>query len=493
MRTHHPNSHVVIAGAGPVGLWLAAELRLGGARVTVLEARPEPSPHSKALTVHPRTLEVLAMRGAVEPFLAEGLRIPDGHYGALDQRLDFSVLDTPYPFTLALPQVRTEALLEERARAAGADIRRGHRLTGLAEHASGVRVDAAGPEGAYGIEAAYVVGCDGTRSTVRAAADIDFPGTDATVWGWLGDVVLDRPPARPALSASTPRGGVMCVRMPDGVHRFVGHGPEGQRADRPGEFTFDELRAAVLSVVGDDFGMRDPRWLSRFGNATRQAATYRKGRVLLAGDAAHMHFPAGGVGLNVGVQDATNLGWKLAAVLRGTAPDALLDTYHSERHPVGAELVTSTRAQTALMTAYSAEGRALREVLGSAVATVPAFSRRLADGLSGLGVAYATAYTDTYETRDGGGDHPLTGRRAPNLRLGPGVRLFDLLREGRPVLLDFAGQADGPSADVLVHQGPPVGDRADWAGVGSALIRPDGHVGWARDAAARPGRARGAA
>ncbi|MEW2530815.1 FAD-dependent monooxygenase [Streptomyces sp. NPDC047071] len=496
MRTHHPDPHVVIAGAGPVGLWLAAELRLGGVRVTVLEARPEPSPHSKALTVHPRTLEVLAFRGAAGPFLAEGLRIPDGHYGALDQRLDFGVLDTPFPFTLALPQARTEALLEERARAAGAAVRRGHRLTGLAEHASGVRVDAESPEGAYAIEAAYVVGCDGTRSTVRAAAGIAFPGTDATVWGWLGDVVLDRPFARPVLSVATPRGGLMCVRLPDGVHRFVGHTPEGQRSDPPGEFTFDELRDTVARIAGDDFGMRDPRWLSRFGNATRQAAAYRKGRVLLAGDAAHMHFPAGGVGLNVGVQDATNLGWKLAAVLRGAAPDALLDTYHAERHPVGAELLTSTRAQTALMTAYSAEGRALREVLASAVATVPAFSRRLAEGLSGLGVAYDTAYTAAYEIRDGGagtgdggGDHPLTGRRAPNLRLGADVRLFDLLHAGRPVLLDFAGQAGGPSADVIVHQGPPVGGRADWEGVGSALIRPDGHVGWAREAAARPGLA----
>ncbi|MFD9902967.1 FAD-dependent monooxygenase [Streptomyces sp. NPDC059063] len=481
MHTDHPSKHVVIAGAGPVGLWLAAELRLGGVPVTVLEPRAAPSPHSKALTVHPRTLEVLALRGAVEPFLAEGLRIPDGHFAGLDDRLDFRVLDTPYPFTLALPQARTEALLEQHARAAGADIRRGHRLTGLAEHASGVRVDATGPEGACALEAAYVVGCDGTRSTVRAAAGIDFPGTDATLWAWLGDVVLDAPPAAPLLSLSTAHGGLMCVALPGGVHRLVGHAPDGHGADRPGELTLDELRAHVVRIAGDDFGMRDPRWLSRFGNAARQAATYRKGRVLLAGDAAHMHFPAGGVGLNVGVQDAANLGWKLAAVLRGAAPEALLDTYHRERHPVGAELLTTTRAQTALMAAYSSDGLALREVLSGAIATVPAFSRRLAEGLSGLGVAYDTAHTAAYETRVADDDaHPLTGRRAPNLQLAPDLTLFDLLRVGRPVLLDFAGQADGPSADVVVHQGPPVGDRPDWVGVGSALIRPDGHVGWAR-------------
>ncbi|EPH42876.1 putative aromatic compound monooxygenase YhjG [Streptomyces aurantiacus JA 4570] len=468
------NRHVLIAGAGPVGLWLAAELRLGGARVTVLEPRTAPSPHSKALTVHPRTLEVLDSRGVVEPFLAEGLRLPTGHFASLDDRLDFAVLDTPYPFTLALPQARTEALLEEHARGAGADIRRGHRLTGLAEHPSGVRAEVAGPEGAYEVEAAYVVGCDGTRSTVREAAGIGFPGSEATVWGWLGDVVLDTPPDRTQFSVGTPRGGLMCVPLPGGVHRFVGHMPEDKQQDWPGELTFEELRAKVVRITGDDFGMRDPRWLSRFGNAARQAETYRKGRVLLAGDAAHMHFPAGGVGLNVGVQDAANLGWKLAAVVRGDAPGELLDSYHRERHPVGAELIASTRAQTALMTAYSGDGLALRQVLSGAIAAVPEFSRRLAESLSGLSVAYA-AVDDA---------HPLTGRRAPNLQLADGTALFALLRAGRHVLLDLTGtgHAEGPSPDVVVHEGPLAEPHPDWAGVGSALIRPDGHVARVWDA-----------
>lgn len=489
------NRHVVIAGAGPVGLWLAAELRLGGVSVTVLERRATPSPHSRALTLHPRTLEVLACRGVVEPFLDEGLRLPDGHFAALDNRLDFSVLDTPYPFTLALPQARTEALLEGHARAAGADVRRGHRLSGLTEHASGVRVTVAGPEGGYETEAAYVVGCDGTRSTVRDAAGIGFPGSDATVWAWLGDVVLDAPPARPVLSLTSDRGGLMCVPLPDGCHRFVGHTPDDQQAEPAGEFTFQELRAKVVRIAGTDFGMRDPRWLSRFGNAARHAETYRKGRVLLAGDAAHMHFPAGGVGLNVGVQDAANLGWKLAATVRGDAPDGLLDSYHRERHPVGAELLATTRAQTALMTMYSGDGSALREVLGDAIAAVPEFSRRLAEGLSGMSVAYP-ADADA---------HPLTGRRAPNLRFADGARLFELLCAGRHVLLDFAGTgwpgrvdaghlgrsgagagtggADGIPADAVVHEGPLAEARPDWAGVGAALIRPDGHVARAREAA----------
>ncbi|MVO88093.1 NAD(P)-binding protein [Streptomyces sp. p1417] len=466
----HPqpqDRHVVIVGAGPVGLWLAAELRLGGVRVTVLEQRATPSPHSRALTLHPRTLEVLACRGVVEPFLAEGLRLPDGHFASLDNRLDFAVLDTPYPFTLAIPQARTEELLAEHAHAAGADIRRGHRVTALTEHASGVRVSVTGPQGPYETEAAYVVGCDGTRSTVRDAAGIGFPGSDATVWGWLGDVVLAAPPARPVVSVATPRGGLMCVPLPGGVHRFVGHTPQDVRQDWPGELTFEELRAKVVRIVGEDFGMRDPRWLSRYGNAARQAETYRRGRVLLAGDAAHMHFPAGGVGLNVGVQDAANLGWKLAATVRGDAPEGLLDTYHLERHPVGAELLRATRAQTALMTAYSGDGVALRSLLSDTIATVPEFSRRLAEGLSGLGVAYPAD----------GDAHPLTGRRAPNLRLASGAELFGLLRAGRHVLLDLAGgaQADGPS-DVIVHEGPPTEVPAGWAGVDSVLIRPDGHV-----------------
>ncbi|MFH8793492.1 FAD-dependent monooxygenase [Streptomyces sp. NPDC017941] len=480
MDQPHPeprNRHVVIAGAGPVGLWLAAELRVGGVQVTVLERSVTPSPHSRALTVHPRTLEVLDCRGVVEPFLAEGLRLPDGHFAALDSRLDFGVLDTPYPFTLAIPQARTEALLAEHARAAGADIRRGHRLTGLAEHASGVRVSVTGPQGPYETDAAYVVGCDGTRSTVRDAAGIGFPGSDATVWGWLGDVVLDAPPAGPVLGHASPRGGLMCVPLPGGVHRFVGHTPQDQRPDWPGELTFEELRAKVVRITGEDFGMRDPRWLSRFGNAARQAETYRKGRVLLAGDAAHMHFPAGGVGLNVGVQDAANLGWKLAATVRGDAPDGLLDSYHRERHPVGAELIRTTRAQTALMTAYSGDGGALRELLSDAVAAVPEFSRRLAEGLSGLAVAYPAD----------GDAHPLTGRRAPNLRLASGAELFGLLRAGRYVLLDLAGtgRADGPS-DAVVHEGPPADAGADWAGVESVLIRPDGYVARVRTREAVP-------
>ncbi|MFE4058611.1 FAD-dependent monooxygenase [Streptomyces sp. NPDC059096] len=489
---------VIVVGGGPVGLWLAAELRLGGVSVTVLEARKVRGPHSRALTVHPRTIENLAFRGAAEPFLAEGVRIPRGHFGGLTELMDFSALETPFPFTLAIPQTRTEELLEAHARAAGARILRGHQVTGLAQEADAGRVTVrvTGPDGPYALEASYVVGCDGTRSTVRDAAGIDFPGSDANVWGWLGDVVLDDPPAEVGLSVSGPRGGMLAVRLPGGVHRFVGVAPEGIGTTPPGEPTLEELRATVTGIIGRDFGMRDPVWLSRFGNATRQAARYRAGRVLLAGDAAHMHFPAGGVGLNVGLQDATNLGWKLAATVRGTASAGLLDSYHDERHPVGAELLESTRAQTALMTAFSAEGQALRAFIGGRIASVPAFSKDLAERLSGLAVAYPPA--------PGGAAHPLTGRRAPDLALDPDgtgaegaaeeVGLFTLLREGRHVLLDLTegglgaaareGAAAGEGVPVLpsgtvTYRARLVSAHPGWSGVRRALVRPDGHVAWA--------------
>ncbi|MFI9010002.1 FAD-dependent monooxygenase [Actinosynnema sp. NPDC053489] len=460
---------VVVVGAGPVGLWLAAELRSGGVSVVVLEARDEPDPRSKALTIHPRTLELLASRGLHERFLAEGGRIPGGHFAVLDQRLDFSVLDTPFPFTLALPQVRTEQLLEEHARGFGVDVRRGHRVVGVARGEGSVEVRVEGPEGRYAVAAAYVVGCDGTRSTVREAVGIGFSGTESRVLGWLGDVVLDEPPAGP-VTRVTADGLVMAVPLSPGRHRLVGITPEDVRTDWPGELTLEELRTKTRAVAGTDFGMREPSWLSRFGNASRLADRYRSGRVLLAGDAAHQHFPTGGVGLNVGVQDAVNLGWKLVAVLRGWAPETLLDSYEAERRPVGADLLAHAKAQTALMTDFTPEGLALRDLVGGLVAAHPGVSRELAERLSALAVAYPVD-----------GAHPLVGRRAPDLG-----GLFAALRPDRRVLLDLAGDlADVADADpgdagpgLTVLRGVTAGGRSGWEDVRAALVRPDGHVAW---------------
>ncbi|WP_326691708.1 FAD-dependent monooxygenase [Streptomyces sp. NBC_01795] len=521
---------IVIVGAGPTGLWLAAELRLQGTSVTVLEVRRERDPHSRALTIHPRTLEILGMRGLADDFIAAGRPLPTGHFGALETRLDFSALETPYPFTLFLPQARTEELLEEHARARGARIRRGHRVTALEQGAEAVRVEVEGPAGPYRLEARYAVGCDGTRSQVREAAGIDFPGTGTSVWGWLGDVVLDQPPGGP-VSAFGPDGGVMAVPMTDGLTRLVGVAPEDHRSDHPGELTLEEVREKTVRVLGTDYGMRDPFWLSRFGNATRQAAAYREGRVLLAGDAAHMHFPAGGVGLNVGFQDATNLGWKLAATVRGSATASssasqgaatteLLDTYHAERHPVGARLLDSTRAQTALMAAGSAEGRALRAYLADMIRDLPDFSRALAEQLCALDVRYPPTRLgpDADVVHDADAEiaaHPLTGARAPDLVFADGTSLFPLMTQGRHLLLDLTGATDadadadtdtdadtGTTTDAASLGGPlPPGTRrhaarlrqpdSRWSTVSTVLIRPDGHVaradGHRASVSSRPG------
>ncbi|MEV0778367.1 FAD-dependent monooxygenase [Streptomyces sp. NPDC050428] len=466
---------VVIAGGGPVGLWLAAELRLGGVSVTVVEERVDIDQRSKALTIHPRTLEILASRGVHKPFLAEGLPIPGGHFAMLDDRLDFRALESPFPYTLALPQARTEELLEEHALALGATIVRGHRVTGFTQDAESVTVQVDGLDGldgSYELQAAFIIGCDGSRSTVRTAAGIDFVGTPSTVLGWLGDVTLDSPP-RPGFSTFGLRGGVMVAPLPGGRHRVVGVSPDSHTTQWPGELTLEELRAKTVAIGGEDFGMRDPVWLSRFGNATRLAAQYRRGRILLAGDAAHQHFPAGGVGMNVGIQDAHNLGWKLAATLRGSAPDHLLDTYHTERHPIGAQLMEHSRAQTALMTCFTPEGLDLRSLFSGMIATQPALSKALSERLTALAVSYPTPDPTA---------HPLTGTRAPDLAFtGSENHLFSRLRPDSYLLLDLTAGvlADRTRPGLAVHTATLDRPPAAWATVRAALIRPDGHIAWA--------------
>ncbi|WP_405843767.1 FAD-dependent monooxygenase [Streptomyces sp. NBC_01518] len=466
-------AQVVISGGGPVGLWLAAELRLNGISVTVLELRTEIDNRSKALTVHPRGVEVLASRGIHQRFLDESLKISTGHFANLSNRLDFSVMDTPFPYTLFIPQARTEALFEEYARGLGATIRRGHRVTGFTEHADSVTVRVEGPQGPYAIDAEYIAGCDGTRSTVRDVAGIEFPGTDSRYLGWLGDVLFDNPPA-PGFSRFTERGGLMIVPLPDNRWRIAGTSPDSATIEWPGDFTMDELRQKVTDIAGEDFGMRDPSWLSRYGNATRLASHYRRGRVVLAGDAAHQHYPTGGVGMNVGFQDAFNLGWKLAATIDGWASDGLLDSYHTDRHPVGEQLMEHSRAQTYLFHAFTPEGLALRDLLSRMVPESREFSDVLAGRLTALDVAYPSADPAA---------HPVTGTRAPDLPLpSTDGTLFGALRADSYVLLDLTAEgalADRARQRVTVHSGAPDGTRPAWADVRAALIRPDGHVTWA--------------
>lgn len=469
------NHQVVVAGGGPVGLWLAAELRRAGISVVVVEKRTARDPRSRALTVHPRTIETFASRGVHQPFVSEGMPLPGGHFGALETRLDFRRLPSPFPYTLSLPQERTEALLEQQALGLGADILRGHQVTGFTAHADHVAVHLTGPDGPRTLRAAHLVGCDGTRSTVRTSAGIPCAGTPSTVLGWLGDVVLDEPPA-PGSSWFGASGLLMAVPVPGGIHRLVGITPRDLTTTWPGDLTLDELRENAVAVAGTDFGMRDPVWLSRFGNATRLADRYREGRVFLAGDAAHQHFPAGGVGMNVGIQDAANLAWKLAATLNGWAPDTLLDTYHDERHPVGVDLTGTSRAQVALMTAFGPEGRALRRLFARLITALPDLNDRLAAQVGSLAVSYPPADAAA---------HPLTGTRAPDLTIGD-TGLFALLRADSYLLLDLTG-GDAPGLGrfarpgLRVHRGAPHLPPAGWADVRAALVRPDGHVAWAAD------------
>ena len=438
---------VIIAGGGPTGLMLACELRLAGIDVLVLERLEGPSGESRAGGIHARTMEVLDQRGMLAPFLAEGRPLPAGHFAGLP--LDFSAFETRYPFLLAILQRHIERLLEERALALGVRLRRGVTVTGATQDARSVTVETT----AGRFEAAYLVGCDGGRSTVRRLAGIDFPGTPATMTAILGDVELADPPAEMVFQQRRPLGNYSVLGFEPGWWRVMTN-EFGVVADRESPITVDELRAALIRIAGTDFGLHSPRWISRYNDAARQAAVYRSGRILLAGDAAHIHYPAGGQGLNTGVQDAVNLGWKLARVVAGRSPETLLDTYERERHPVGARVLANTRAQTAL-TRPDAQTEALRGVFSELIAR-PEVNDSLGQMITGLNIRYPL------------GDGPaLLGRRVPDYDLPDGTRLYHHLHAARPLLLTGGAVVEKPAGVDVVEGGPE-----------SLLIRPDGYVAW---------------
>jgi 2-polyprenyl-6-methoxyphenol hydroxylase-like FAD-dependent oxidoreductase len=475
---------VAVVGGGPVGMWLAAELHRGGVRPVVLERRAERPPYSKALTIYPRTVEQFALRGLVDRWLAEGTPVPSSHFAIMKNRLDFSFLDTRYPFTLFLPQRRTEELLEEHLTELGVPYLRRHAVTGLRQDEAGVDLDVDSPDGPAVVRAAYAVGCDGAASVVRAAAGIDFAGTPDTWQTILGDIELTDPPQAPTLTLNQPGGSVYMVALGGGRYRLaaIDHATLYDPADQP--VTFADLRASALRLAGTDFGMRETpdAWLSRVGNATRQAARYRAGRVLLAGDAAHIHYPAGGQGLNLGLQDATNLGWKLAAEIRGWAPPGLLDSYHDERYPIGLDVIDDSLAQCGLFANPTREGVALRDRFNKFLGAHPSLCRELAFRLSGLAIRYPPA------DQLGG---QLPGQRMPDLDLrdAPAARIFGLLNSAKFVLLTlgpapaapdgFADRLDGVTAELA-------GDHPEWAAVRAVLIRPDGYIAWAAQADETP-------
>jgi 3-(3-hydroxy-phenyl)propionate hydroxylase len=471
---------VVIVGAGSTGLMLAGELALAGIDAAIVERRADQNiVGQRALGFSSRTIEVLDQRGIAERFLEQGRTAQIAGFSWI--RLDMSDFPTRHDYGLGLPQQKIEDTLADWVEELGVPIHRGRDVQGFTQDEAGV--DIALSDGGS-LRAQYLVGCDGGRSLIRKAAGIEFPGWDATISSLIAEVELTD---EPEWGAWRRDGGFHAFSKPEGggpVRVMVTETCVGQIY----EPTLRDLSKALIDVYGTNYGAHSPVWISRFTDTSRQAASYRAGRVLLAGDAAHVHSPMGGQGLGVGVQDAVNLGWKLAQVVNGTSPDSLLDTYHAERHPVAARVLQNTMAQVALG-GTSARVEALRDVMADLL-SMEEPRKSMAGIMSGLDIHY-----------DLGEGHPLLGRRMPDLDLatadGP-LRVFSLLHTARPVLLNLGGPGAfdiKPWMDRV--QLIDAGYTGSWelpvlgavAAPDAVLIRPDGHVAWVGDAAdaSRPG------
>ncbi|WP_326589416.1 FAD-dependent monooxygenase [Streptomyces brevispora] len=470
------NTDVIVIGAGPAGLMLAAELRLGGADVVIFEQRAERSWESRGIGFTARATEMFEQRGILGRL--ENIEITrQGHFGGIP--IDYGILEGSHFGVRGAPQYKIEEMLEDRATELGALLHRGYEFTALTENADGVTVTVNGPEGVQEHTARYLVGCDGGRSTVRHLAGFDFAGSDATREMYLADVKgADIKPRM--IGELLPGGMVMAAPLEEGYTRIIVC-ENGTPPDR-GEVTFAQVADAWQRLTGDSIHHGETRWVSSFTDATRQATEYRRGRVLLAGDAAHIHLPAGGQGLSIGVQDACNLGWKLAATIAGHAPDGLLDTYHSERHPVGARVLRGTLAQGTLnLTGSSVQP--LRTVMAELLA-IPAAARHMSGMVSGFDLAY--------EVGDGAGSagHPLLGRRMADRELeladGGTDRIARLLHPARGVLItaDATGATAATAAgwsdrvDVVHVRTFPAGPEEGGATTESVLVRPDGYIAW---------------
>ena len=462
---------VVIAGGGPTGLMLAGEVALAGVDVAIVERRASQDVSgSRAGGLHSRTIEVLDQRGIADRFLSQGQVAQVAGFAWI--RLDISDFPTRHNYGLGLRQNHIERILAGWVDELAVPIYRGREVTGFAQDDTGVDVELSD---GHSLRAAYLVGCDGGRSLIRKAAGIEFAGWDPTTSSLIAQVELTDEP-----EWGTRRDAI-------GVHAFsrLEDGPVGvlvteQHLGHTGEPTLRDLSDALIAVYGTDYGVHSPTSISRFTDMTRQAASYRDRRVLLAGDAAHVHFPVGGQGLQIGVQDAVNLGWKLAQVVKETSPESLLDTYHAERHPVAARALRNTMAQTALLRSDE-RTEALRDTM-SELLSMDEPRKRVAGMMSGLDIHY-----------DLGAGHPLLGRRMPDLDLvtanGP-LRVFTLLHEARPILLNL-GEPGGfditPWSDrvqlidaksVGTWELPALGTVTAPTAV---LIRPDGYVAWVGD------------
>jgi 2-polyprenyl-6-methoxyphenol hydroxylase-like FAD-dependent oxidoreductase len=454
---------VIVVGGGPTGLMLAGELRLAGVHVVVLEKLTEPTKESRGQGLHARSVEMMDQRGLLDRFLAvsEKFRV-GGLFGGIPKPWP-DRLDTAHPYGLATPQPVTERLLNERALELGAEIRRGCEVVGLSQDEDGVSVELA--DGTQ-LRSRYLVGCDGGRSAVRKLLGVGFPGEPATVETLLGDMEVTEDPATVAAVVEEVRKTQLrfgVIPNEKGVCRIIVPA-DGVAEDRTTAPTLEEFKQQLRAVAGTDFGAHSPRWLSRFGDATRQAERYRVGRVLLAGDAAHIHPPTGGQGMNLGVQDAFNLGWKLAAAVNGWAPEGLLDSYHAERHPVGAAVLDNTRAQITLL-GTDPGATALRELF-SKLMDFEEVNRYVTGIITAVGVRY-----------DFGEGHELLGRRMRDVGLKRG-RLYELTHGGRGLLLDQTGRLSVAGwADRIDHVIDDV-DVSEELDAPAALLRPDGHVAW---------------
>jgi len=462
---------VVIAGGGPTGMMLAAELALAKVDVAIVERRAgQELEGSRARGLHARTIEVLDQRGIADRFLAAGETAQVGSFAEV--KMDISDFPSRHNYGLALEQKHIERILAGWVDELGVRIYREREVAGFAQDDSGVDVELSDGQT---LRAEYLVGCDGGRSLIRKLAGIEFAGWDPSMSSLIAEVEMDE---QPELGILRDHRGVHAIGpADDGRFGLVVREEQLGRTDDP---TLDELRELLVAVRGTDYGLRSARWISRFSDMTRQAVSYRAGRVLLAGDAAHVHSPMGGQGLGIGVQDAVNLGWKLAQVVKQTSPERLLDTYHAERHPVGARVLQTTMAMTALAR-QDDRIDALRDVLAD-VLIMDEPRKHLAGRISGLDIRY-----------DLGDGHPLVGRRMPDLDLvtpGGPLRLFTLLHAARPMLLnlgepgacDVAPWADRVQTIDAEYAGPwelPVLGAV--TAPTAVLIRPDGYVAWVGD------------
>ena len=464
---------VAIAGAGPTGLLLAGDLARAGVRCTVFERRAERSGLTRAFAVHARTLEELDARGVADELVGTGIPVSELRIvgGAA---LNLSRLPTRFPYLLVTPQYETERVLEERARLLGADIRYDSKVTRFTGHQDVVEVEVREHDGLPRLfRAGWLVGADGMHSTVRKILGMPFPGKSVVRSVMLADVRFAQPP--PDVVTMNAVGDFFCFIAPfgDGWYRVIAW----DRHNQPPESTpvsLDEIRDVTHEAIGTDFGMHEPRWMSRFHSEERQVPAYRSGRILLAGDAAHVHSPAGGQGMNTSIQDAANLGWKLAATVQGWAPEGLLDSYDAERYPVGKQVLRQSGAMLRVVLTGPRSLVGARNLLAGAATRIPYTARMLADGASGIGISYRAP-------RDA---HPLTGKRAADLPLADSRRLYEALRDGRFVLVGD-GQFPPNAMDGYSDRVTPATPAAPTGTL--TLIRPDAYTAWAMSTTATQG------